>query len=256
MSAALGSSTLLFNAKELRSVRGERRLLVTIDDVSERREKDAERASLMHQKDILLKEMRHRIANSLQLIASVILLKAETVQSDESRRHLEDAHDRILSIATIQRNLEPTGEDHLVPVVEYLRTLCASLAKSMIGGRKPIALTVTGDDSTLVPDDAISIGLITTELVMNSLKHAFPRGEGEVKIRFTSKGTSWKLSIADNGVGLAASSTPGTEGLGTNIVDSIAKQLKAIVERKSSRKGTTITILHPEMSADTKSASR
>jgi two-component sensor histidine kinase len=200
---------------------------------------------LMHQKDTLLKEMRHRIANSLQLIASIILLKSGTVTSEESRLHLQDAHDRILSIATVQRNLDPTGDDAAVPVVEYLKTLCQSIAKTMIGGRKPIILTVSGGSGTADPDEVISIGLITTELVINALKHAFPSGEGLVKITYESDMPKWKLSIGDNGIGLAATAKISKEGLGSNIIDSLAKQLKADVGRVSSSDGTVVSITYP-----------
>ncbi|HEV8666688.1 MAG TPA: sensor histidine kinase [Candidatus Paceibacterota bacterium] len=203
----------------------------------------------MHQKDTLLKEMRHRIANSLQLIASIILLKAGSVQSDESRQHLEDAHDRILSIATVQRNLDPSGDDSEVPVVAYLKTLCQSLAKSMIGGRKPITLTVSGGDGVVTPDEAIGLGLITTELVINAMKHAFPSGEGEVQVTYNNDADKWELSIGDNGVGLAATAKADYEGLGSNIVDSLANQLGADINRESSEQGTTVSISHPRMVA-------
>jgi hypothetical protein len=133
----LGKRNMVINAREILYENGQRKMLLSILDTTDR-------TNLMHQKDTLLKEMRHRIANSLQLIASIILLKASSVQSAESKQHLEDAHDRILSIATVQRNLDPSGEDSEVPVVLYLKTLCQSLAKSMIGGRKPITLTVSG----------------------------------------------------------------------------------------------------------------
>jgi chemotaxis protein methyltransferase CheR len=109
----LGKRDLVINAREIVYENGQRKMLLSIQDVTDR-------VKLMHQKDMLLKEMRHRIANSLQLIASVILLKATSVQSEESRKHLEDAHDRILSIATVQRNLDPTDDASEVPVVAYL----------------------------------------------------------------------------------------------------------------------------------------
>jgi chemotaxis protein methyltransferase CheR len=198
----------------------------------------------MLQKDTLLKEMRHRIANSLQLIASIILLKAGSVKSDESKEHLEDAHDRIISIATVQRNLDPTSEGSLIPVLDYLRTLCESIAESMVGGRKPITIKVTGGDGTVTPDEAISLGLITTELVMNALKHAFPQDEGQITVIYESKVTDWKLSIGDDGVGLRATSAQG-EGLGTNIVESLANQLNADVHRISTARGTVVSISHP-----------
>lgn len=238
----LGKRTMVINAREIVYEKGQRKMLLTIHDVTEMEK-------LMKQKDTLLKEMRHRIANSLQIIASVILMKSATVTSDESKAHLQDAHDRILSIATVQRNLDPSGENDAVPIVEYLTTLCKSLAKSMIGGRKPITLTVRGNGGTATPDETISLGLITTELVMNCLKHAFPNGEGEISVSYEANGPSWALNIADNGVGLDATAQVNNEGLGTNIVESLANQLNADVFRVSSRTGTAVSISHPRVLA-------
>lgn len=238
----IGTRNMIINAREIVYENGQRKMLLSIQDITGR-------VNLMHQKDTLLKEMRHRIANSLQLIASIILLKASTVHSAESKQHLEDAHDRILSIATVQRNLDPTGDDSEVPVVAYLTTLCQSLARSMIGGRKPITLAVSGDPGTVLPDNAISLGLITTELVINALKHAFPNGEGDVAVNYKSNGSSWSLSIGDNGVGLAATARADGEGLGTNIVGSLANQLDAEIRRESTSAGTVVTVSHPRMLA-------
>lgn len=241
---SLGLRTMVISAREIKYEDGKKKMLLCIQDVTEQRASETAKKQLMHQKDTLLKEMRHRIANSLQLIASIILLKAGSVQSEESRLHLEDAHDRILSIATVQRNLDPTGDEHEVPVVQYLKTLCESLTKSMIGGRKPIALEVSGNSATVSPDEAIGLGLMTTELVINALKHAFPAGEGTVLVSYTGDKKSWTLSIADDGVGLIATHANERDGLGTNIIESLAGQLNATVSRESSSHGTKVSVVH------------
>ncbi len=240
----LGLRTMVLSAREIKFASNRRNMLLSIADVTDQRKLQADKDRLMVQKDTLLREMRHRIANSLQLIASIILLKVGSVKSEESRLHLEDAHDRILSIATVQKNLDPSGEDSEVPVVLYLTTLCESLARSMIGGRKPITLKVKGGDGAVTPDQAIAIGLLTTELVINSLKHAFPSGEGNILVVFEPEGSGWKLSIGDNGIGYAVSAPQNNDGLGTSIVDSLGKQLEATVQRRSSSEGTIVSITH------------
>ncbi len=239
----LGLRVMILNARSLKIKNKPNDIFVSITDITEERKMQRDKENLMLQKDTLLKEMRHRIANSLQLIASIILLKAGSVKSEESRAQLEDAHDRILSIATVQRNLNPTSEGSLVPVLDYLRTLCESLAKSMIGGRKPITLKVTGGGGTVTPDEAIGLGLITTELVMNSLKHAFPRGEGQITVTYEARAKKWKLSVGDDGIGFSATAT-GEEGLGTSIIESLASQLNADVDRISTDRGTVVSIVH------------
>lgn len=241
----IGKRVMILNARSLLNSEN-KDIFISITDITEERKTEQDRDNLMLKKDTLLKEMRHRIANSLQLIASIILLKAGTVTSKESKAHLEDAHDRILSISTVQRNLEPTNDSSMVPVLDYLRTLCESIAKSMIGGRKMITLKVTGGGGSVNPDEAIGLGLITTELVMNSIKHAFPDDDGQITVSYESKIPHWKLSVGDDGVGLSATHMANNEGLGTSIVESLASQLNADVERESTSRGTVVSITHPK----------
>lgn len=241
----LGLRVMILNARSITLNDEHRDIFISITDITEERKLLRDKENLMLQKDTLLQEMRHRIANSLQLIASIILLKAGTVESEESKAHLEDAHDRILSIATVQRNLDPTSEGSMVLVLDYLRTLCESLAKSMIGGRKPITIKVIGGDGTVTPEEAIGLGLITTELVMNALKHAFPNGEGQITVTYESREQNWKLSIGDDGIGLTETQVAGRDGLGTSIIESLANQLNADVQRESTSRGTVVSITHP-----------
>jgi len=245
----VGTQTFVVYARQIQFGTRRRNILISISNITDQRVMQQDKERLMLQKDTLLKEMRHRIANSLQLIASIILLKAGTVKSEESRQHLEDAHDRILSIATVQRNLDPTSEDSRVPVVTYLRILCESLARSMIGGRKPISIRVSGSDGVATSDEAIALGLLTTELVINALKHAFPDGEGTITVTYVNKDANWKLSVADDGIGISVADMAQRSGLGTSIVESLASQLEAAVERESTPKGTTVSISHPRPGA-------
>ncbi len=240
----LGERTMVINARELKYRGRPKNILLSISDVTDLRKTQRDKENLMLQKDTLLKEMRHRIANSLQLIASIILLKASAVESEESRAHLEDAHDRILSIATVQRNLDPTSEGSAVPVVTYLRILCESLTRSMIGGRKPITIKVAGGEGAVTSDEAIALGLMTTELVINALKHAFPRGEGQITVTYESKEENWRLSVGDDGIGLSAKEMSNREGLGTSILESLAKQLDAQIARDSTSRGTVVSVTH------------
>ncbi|MDP2703795.1 MAG: histidine kinase dimerization/phosphoacceptor domain -containing protein [bacterium] len=239
----LGLRVMILNARSIKLNDEQQNIFVSITDITGQRKTERDKENLMLQKDTLLSEMRHRIGNSLQLIASIILLKAGSTKSEESRVHLEDAHERILSIATVQRNLDPTSEGSLVSVSDYLRALCESLAKSMIGGRKPITIKVTGGGGAVTPDEAIGLGLITTELVMNSLKHAFPEGQGQIAVTYEAKAKKWKLSIGDDGVGLSATHMASREGLGTSIVESLANQLNAKIQRESTTRGTVVSIV-------------
>jgi two-component sensor histidine kinase len=121
--------------------------------------------------------MQHRVANSLQIIASILLLKARTVQSEETRLHLHDAHQRVMSVATVQQQLRASGLNEKIEIGLYLSKLCDSLATSMVGERRPLSVRVQATSGTATSNEAVSLGLIVTELVINALKHAFPGGE-------------------------------------------------------------------------------
>ena len=194
----------------------------------------------------MLVEIQHRIANSLQIIASIILLKAKMVDSEETRVHLHDAHKRVMSIAAVQQQLHASGVVGPIEMVPYLSRLCHALATSMIGDR-PVTIKVAGEGGSATSRQAESLGLIATELVMNALKHAFPANkiDGRIIIAYDVDGTNWKLSVADNGIGKpdGVFAQPKT-GLGTGIVNALARQLDASVETSASPEGTTVSKCH------------
>jgi two-component sensor histidine kinase len=199
---------------------------------------------LLYPNDVLLQEMQHRFANSLQIIASVLMLKARTVQSQEARSHLQDAYHRILSVATVQRHLEAEGPGKPIELGPHLTRLCDTLSTSMIGDTRSTSLKVQADAGTALPDDVMSIGLIITELVINALKYAFPNGDGgKILVRHKADGANWRLSVSDNGVGIKKNGGAHT-GLGTGIVETLAKQIDARVEIESGPLGTTVSITH------------
>ena len=244
-----GPRTLNLNAREIVYENGRKKMLLSIFDISEQRQLEAEREKVMAQKDLIVKEMRHRIANSLQLIASILLLKAEMVDSKESRAHLEDAHERIMSIALVQQQLDPLPNDEGISVGAHLTALCKSLARSMIGSGRPITIKVNSSEGSASSDTAVSFGLITTELTINAIKHAFPDSRaGNIIVTYEASGSAWTLSVADDGIGEEASrarkdaSKP--SGLGTSIIGALANQLHAIIRTESSSKGTKISLVH------------
>jgi two-component sensor histidine kinase len=248
----LGTRIMRLNARQVFYKEGAgTTILLGIEDVTVRRKLEHEKDDLLRQKDILLEEIQHRIANSLQIIAGIILMKANAVTSEETRPLLRDIHDRVISIAAVQQQLHASGAIEPIEVVSYLTRLSDALATSMIGDARPVTLNVTGDAGTLSSRQAESIGLITTELVMNCLKHAFPKADttGEIMITYETDGSDWKLSVADNGIGKqdGVFAQPKT-GLGTGIVMALAQDLNAKVETVSGIGGTTISVVHTTFS--------
>ena len=107
-------------------------ILLTMADVTDARTMEQEMKELMWQKELLLVEMQHRVANSLTIIASILMLKAKSVQSEETRQHLQDAHNRVMSVAAVQNHLHPAGQIGFIEIAPYLAKLCEALAGSVI----------------------------------------------------------------------------------------------------------------------------
>ena len=200
----IGRRIMLLNARQVFDEDGSATaLLLAIEDVTERRDTEREKDELLRQKEILLEEMQHRVANSLQIIASILLLKARTVQSEEIRLHLEDAHQRVMSVATVQQQLRASGLNESIEIGPYLSKLCDSLAKSMVGDRRPISIKVQATSGAATSSEAVSIGLIVTELVINALKHAFTSGEtGEILVSYAAPRLAGVYRCPDDGSGL------------------------------------------------------
>ena len=160
--------------------------------------------------------------------------------------HLQDAHRRVMSVATVQQQLQASGLGDSIEIGPYLTRLCESLESSIIGDRRPLSLVVQATAGTAESNEAVSIGLIVTELVINSLKHAFPDGrEGEILVRYDVDGAGWQLSVSDNGVGRGDDTHEQVRiGLGTSIVDALARQLGARVEVASGPQGVIVSIIH------------
>ena len=242
---SIGRRVMLVNARRVFDEDGSASaILLAIEDVTRRREADREKDELLQAKEILLQEMQHRVANSLQIIASILLLKARTVQSEETRLHLQDAHQRVMSVATVQEQLHASGLNERIEIGPYLTKLCASLAASMVGERRALSIKVQATSGGATSSEAVSLGLIVTELVINALKHGFPGG-AEAKywsatgLRIPGGG----LSVSDNGSGSQeVDGEPAHIGLGTSIVEALAHQLNATVLKTSGPQGTAVTI--------------
>ena len=243
----IGRRVMLLNACIVRYEKAHTNILLGIEDITVQRNLEREKDNLLRQKDVLLDELQHRVANSLQIIASIIMMKAKSVESEETRRHLHDAHTRVISVAAVQEHLHASAALGSMEMQPYRTRLCEALAHSTIGEDQPISLRVLGQGGRASCRDAESLGLIVTELVINSLKHAFKVGtkDGQIAVSYEVSGTDWKLSVVDNGVGKpdGVFAQP-KSGLGTGIVKALAKQLDSQVVTLSGANGTAVTITH------------
>ena len=231
----LGRRKFLLNASKVFYIGGRSaNILLAFEDVTERRILEGElvalslrKDQLLIEKDILREEIEHRVANSLAIISSILLLKARSVASEESRGHLEDARNRVMSIAAVQKHLQATAGTNTVDVGPYLASLCGGLAGSMINDESCI-ITTRASEGVVTSNAAVSLGLIVTELVINALKHAFPVAKPgcAIEVAYEVNGVDWKLSVSDNGCGKSGKvAAPVRIGLGTSIVQALAGQL-------------------------------
>jgi two-component sensor histidine kinase len=252
---AIGHRTMLLNARKVfYEGNSHTTMLLGIEDITGRRALEREKEDLLRkqqalvlEKDVLLKELEHRVGNSLQIIAAIILMKSKLVTSEETRVQLRDAHDRVISIAALQQHLHVSGTGP-IEMGPYLTKLCESLKSSMIGDYRPATLKVTSDGGTVTSREAVSLGLIVTELILNALKHAFPddnKSDRQIAVRFEVAGSNWKLSVVDNGIGAPVGVfAQAQSGLGTSIVNALAQQLDAKVDVLSRASGTAVSVSH------------
>jgi len=240
---------LVLNAHKLSYGESEQvRILLAVTDITDARIAEELKEGLLREKATLLKELQHRVANSLQIIASVLMQSARTVNSEETRAHLNDAHNRVMSVAALQKQLS-VSEAGDVALKPYFNQLCESIGASMIRDHDQIQLDVTTDDSRVEASLSVSLGLVVTELVINAIKHAFPTDRpGKIRVEYAATGPAWTLKVSDDGIGIPTNDDAPESGLGTSIVSAIAKQLDARITVVDRGPGTTVSLIHSRLS--------
>ncbi len=253
----IGQRVMLLNARKVNfETSGIGAILLAFEDVTERRMIEQERViamqrseEMLREKQVLLDEMQHRVANSLQIIASILMLKARAVSSEETRHHLEDAHQRVMSVAAVQQHLHSSDGIDQIEVSSYLTKLCSRLAASMVSESQPVEIRVLSDEAMIASAKAVSLGLIVTELVINALKYAFRsrKPDALILVTYEVNAEDWTLIVADNGDGKdlgqdGGVASAGKDGLGTTIVKALSKQLDARMELMSSPNGLSVSV--------------
>jgi len=211
-----------------------------ISVLSEGMLKALERAVLAEAaKDLLLRELSHRVKNNLAMISGLLRLQAARVSDEQGRAALEDAIARIKVMASAHEQLDGAGAVASVHMQEYLRRLGDNLGEAYRGLR-PIAIKVDADATMVRPQTASIVGLLVNELVTNAMKHAFPGDRaGTVQVRVRELQDRISLVVSDDGAGYPEGSKA---GLGTTIVDLLVRQVDGSVVKSTGAGGTTTTI--------------
>tara|TARA_R110000787_G_scaffold16622_25_gene50779 strand:- start:22476 stop:23918 length:1443 start_codon:yes stop_codon:yes gene_type:complete len=202
--------------------------------------------------EALLRDVHHRVGNSLQLVAAFLGLQANQSDNDECVAALRAARDRVLAIASAQRRLRISESGDSVEAPDFIKAIVEDLRVNLqeVG---PVTLESNSEDLQLLSKDAVSIGVIVTELATNAVKYAFPgNAEGTVTVSLTSRhdGETYVLRVSDDGVGLDSGSSTLSGGLGSRIVDRLAAALGGDVERTelvagTERPGTVVSVIFP-----------
>ena len=210
----------------------------------------------LHENEVLLKEVHHRVKNNLQVISSLFNIQSGHIKDKEQAiRVFEESLNRIRSMAIIHEKLYKTREISKINFSEYLNDLTANIFRSYSSISSGIRIKIKADDILLNIDTAIPLGLIVNELVSNSIKYAFPdKREGKILIEFHyDKGGSLLLVVVDNGIGLPEGLDIGnTESLGLQLVNTLVGQLKGTIDVNPVRKSSPSNEVNIKMGTEFK----
>lgn len=211
-------------------------VLSLITDITERKRVEESIRRSLAEKDVLLREVHHRVKNNLQVISSLLSLRAGMSKDPLSRQILQDSRDRVNAMALIHDRLFQAEDLSAIDFARYIDSLAQALLHSYAADRRGIRIRT---NITVAPgiDQAVPCGLIVNELLSNALKHAYPDGSsGEIRLDMTQVGEWCTLRVADDGVGLTnINDNDGSETLGLKLVEALAAQLGATMNRRSER---------------------
>jgi len=222
-------------------------IMATFADISDMVRAENKIKSSLEEKEVLLREIHHRVKNNLQIISSLMSLQSEYTREPETLKMFQESKNRIRSMALIHEKLYQSEDMAHIDFGEYLKSMVNMLSTFYREKRDRVTVSLNCDNVHLEIDTAISVGLIVNELVSNGFKHAFP-GEktGEIKINLSKDQQNYLLEVADDGVGIPEGMDfKNTESLGLQIVQTLTLQLKGSLGVENI-KGTKFKLVFPE----------
>lgn len=223
-----------------------------------RRERDAAEAeiraardrykALANERALLLREVNHRVSNSLQLIASLLQLQSRG-STPEVKDALIEAHNRVLAVAKVHRSLYTSDNVQSVALHRYLEALTNDIQSAAGEGAGHALLTLECDPIEIEPDRAVAVGVMVTELILNARKHAYPNGKGPIRVKLEATEPHQSvLSVEDDGVGFKHEQAG--SGLGTVIVKAMSQKLGAEIHYEAKAPGTRVSVLFDPTSSE------
>jgi len=217
-------------------------------DMTERKQMEEALRLSLQEKEVLLKEIHHRVKNNMQIVSSILNLQAGSVKDPAALECLRGSQSRIRSMALVHEKLYRSSDFSRIDFGEYVRSLVTALFQSCRTDSNQVRLDFKAESVFLDINTAIPCGLVTNELIVNALKYAFPEGRsGVVKIRLRPLGKDeYRLVISDNGVGFPKDlDFRNTESLGMQLVTLLVGQLDGTIDLKR-KGGTTFDIVFKE----------
>jgi two-component sensor histidine kinase len=225
--------------------------LESLRDLNERQELETAKRALEEsgrQKDLLMKEVDHRVKNSLQIVSSLLHLQAKAAGPAAIQFHSAAA--RVAAIAAVHQQLHQYDDVGTVVLDRYICDLCQQITAASSSPDRAWLLVVNADPLTISTDVAIPLALVVNELITNAIQHSRPLGEsGSVHIVLKERADNFSISVSDPGGGPLAN-PPGSlgtrhAGLGTRIVETLARQIHATVAKECSAAGYKVTVTVP-----------
>jgi PAS domain S-box-containing protein len=222
---------------------------VVVTEITDRKRVEQQIKVSLKEKEVLLKEIHHRVKNNLQIISSLLRLQSDNPQDKQPLEILQESQNRIRSMALIHEKLYQSHDLSKIDFTEYIRSLASSLFASYRIDSDSVQLKVQAEHLLLEVDAAIPCGLILNELITNALKYAFPAGRrGEIRIDLRSNYDKVSFSVADDGVGFPkALDFRNAPSLGLQLVTTLVDQLGGTI-RFSTAHGTEFAISFPSSS--------
>lgn len=226
-------------------------LAAALDQVRERAALERDKAAAEEQLrasnarlEALLREVNHRVANSLQLVTAMVRLQSNSLADPGARGVLANTERRIEAIAQVHRSLYASDDASGIDMKDYLQALVDELGEAWASDSPKRSLSLSAESIRLAADRAVSLGVIVNELVSNAFKYAYgPTSPGEVRVTLArDAGDAFVLAVEDDGVGLGAMPQTQGSGLGSRLIGAMAKSLRGAVEYDSAGHGVRATL--------------
>ena len=237
----------LVTAKYLKSANDDSIVLI-IKDISLQKQKEEELKNKIVEREMMIKEVYHRVKNNLAMVSSIINLQIGESENEEALSALNDLKSRIDSISMVHSKLFRSKDLNNISLGEYITDLVGNLIDSLVSDGRTIAADISIPEVDIDIDKAVPLGIIFTELTTNALKYAFEDHEtGMITITYSEKGDDVEIIFADNGIGLPAGfSVNEAESLGFNLIISLVMQLDGNISVEN-KNGAVFTIILPRL---------